>query len=47
LPASGIAPKIVSERLGHTTVAMILDTYSHVTGAMQAEAAKAIGTALA
>ena len=27
----GIHPKIVQERLGHTTVAMTLDTYSHVT----------------
>jgi len=46
LLASGIAPKIASERLGHTTVGQTLDTYSHVTGAMQEEAAKAIGAAL-
>jgi integrase len=28
--AAGISPKVVSERLGHATVAMTLDTYSHV-----------------
>ncbi len=27
---SGVHPKIVSERLGHATVAFTLDTYSHV-----------------
>ncbi|MGH2390962.1 MAG: tyrosine-type recombinase/integrase, partial [Chloroflexota bacterium] len=46
LLAGGIAPKIASERLGHSTVGQTLDTYSHVTGAMQEAAAKAIGVAL-
>ncbi|MFC1928714.1 tyrosine-type recombinase/integrase [Chloroflexota bacterium] len=27
---SGVHPKIVSERLGHSTVAFTLDTYSHM-----------------
>ncbi|MBN2185836.1 MAG: tyrosine-type recombinase/integrase [Dehalococcoidia bacterium] len=27
----GIHPKIVQERLGHATIQMTLDTYSHVT----------------
>jgi integrase len=27
---AGINPKVVSERLGHTTVSFTLDTYSHV-----------------
>ncbi len=46
LLAAGIAPKVVSERLGHTTVGMTLDTYSHVTGVMQEQAVFAIGAAL-
>jgi integrase len=37
---AGIHPKIVQERLGHTTVAMTLDTYSHVTDTIQTEAAE-------
>jgi integrase len=28
--AAGINPKVVSERLGHATIAVTLDTYSHV-----------------
>lgn len=31
----GISPKIISERLGHSTVAFTLDTYSHVNIKMQ------------
>jgi integrase len=30
---------VVSERLGHATVAITLDTYSHAVPAMQEEAA--------
>jgi len=36
----GVHPKIVSEMLGHSTVAITLDVYSHVTPAMHREAAK-------
>jgi integrase len=36
---AGIHPKIVSERLGHATVAMTLDVYSHAVPHMQTEAA--------
>ncbi|MBI4212827.1 MAG: hypothetical protein HY534_00805 [Chloroflexi bacterium] len=32
--------KIVSERLGHSTVAFTLDAYSHVLPGIQAEAAR-------
>jgi len=32
---AGIDPKIVSERLGHATIAIRLDTYSHAIPAMQ------------
>ena len=38
---SGVHPKIVSERLGHATVAFTLDTYSHVVPGLQEAAAKA------
>jgi integrase len=36
---AGIPPKVVSERLGHATIAITLDTYSHAIPAMQEEAA--------
>jgi len=32
---AGIHPKIVSEMLGHSSVAFTLDTYSHVIGGLQ------------
>ena len=37
--SAGVHPKIVSERLGHSGVAITLDTYSHVLPGLQAEAA--------
>jgi integrase len=37
---AGIHPKIVSERLGHSSVAFTLDTYSHVVPSLQEQAAK-------
>lgn len=37
---AGVHPKIVSERLGHSSVAITLDTYSHVLPDMQEEAAR-------
>lgn len=46
LLASGVHPKIASEALGHSTVGITLDTYSHVLPTMQAEAAAAIQKAL-
>jgi len=39
---AGVHPKVVSERLGHTTVAMTLDIYSHAIPAMQQDAAATI-----
>lgn len=36
---AGIHPKVVLERLGHATVSITLDTYSHAIPAMQEEAA--------
>lgn len=34
----GIHPKVVSERLGHTTISITMDLYSHVMPNMQKEA---------
>lgn len=40
---AGIHPKIVSERLGHASVKITLDLYSHLLPNMQEEAARSIG----
>jgi len=37
----GVHPKVVQERLGHSTISVTLDTYSHVAPGMQEAAAKA------
>ena len=42
----GVHPKIVSERLGHSTVSLTLDTYSHVLPGMQDAAAQGVDAAL-
>jgi integrase len=42
----GIAPKVVSEQLGHASAAFTLDTYSHVLPHMQDEAAAKMEAAL-
>jgi integrase len=44
--ADGIHPKIVSERLGHSSIKMTLDRYSHVTMDMQREAADRLDATL-
>jgi integrase len=36
----GVHPKVVQERLGHSTISMSLDIYSHVIPSMQQEAAE-------
>ena len=36
----GTHPKIVQERLGHSTISVTLDTYSHVTPGLQEAAAR-------
>ncbi|MEE8159962.1 MAG: site-specific integrase, partial [Dehalococcoidia bacterium] len=38
---AGMNPKVVQERLGHSTIAITLDTYSHVVPGLQEEAATA------
>jgi integrase len=42
LLSRGIHPKIVQELLGHSTIALTLDTYSHVSPTMTREAANAM-----
>jgi integrase len=44
--AEGVHPKIVSERLGHSSIAMTLDRYSHVSMTRQQEAADRLDAAL-
>jgi integrase len=39
---AGVHPKVVSERLGHATVALTLDVYSHAIPAMQQDAAATV-----
>jgi integrase len=45
--AKGAHPKVVQERLGHSSIVLTLDTYSHVIPSMQEDVAdildKAIG----
>lgn len=43
---AGVHAKVVSERLGHSTIALTLDVYSHVLPSMQAEAAEHLETML-
>jgi integrase len=45
--ASGVNPRIVSSRLGHSTVALTLDVYSHVLPQQDREAAERIAALLA
>ncbi|HEY3925878.1 MAG TPA: site-specific integrase [Acidothermaceae bacterium] len=40
--ASGVNPKIISERLGHASVAFTMDVYSHAIPSLQADAARAL-----
>lgn len=42
----GISPKVISERLGHSTVAFTLDTYSHVNIKMQKDEMSKVGNFL-
>lgn len=46
LLAQGVHPRIVMELLGHSTIKLTMDTYSHVMPALQREAADAIERAL-
>jgi integrase len=42
---AGVHPRIAQERLGHSTVSLTLDLYSHVSTAMQEDAAAKINAA--
>jgi integrase len=42
--AYGIHPKVVQERLGHSSIQMTIDTYSNVTHGIQEAAAKSFDT---
>jgi len=46
LLGQGVHPKIVSEMLGHSSIAITLDLYSHVTPTMQRRAVKALNELL-
>lgn len=46
LLGKGVHPKIVQELLGQATIAITLDTYSHVLPNMQGEAVSAMETVL-
>jgi integrase len=43
---SGVSPKVISERLGHSKVGFTLDVYSHLLPGMQEEAASRIDAGL-
>jgi integrase len=42
--AAGVPAKVISERLGHATIAITMDTYSHVIPGMDAAAANAVAS---
>jgi len=42
----GVHPKVASERLGHASIAITLDTYSHVLPGLQEDAARRVDAAL-
>jgi integrase len=42
--AAGVHPKVVSERLGHASIVITLDTYSHAIPAMQETAAELVAS---
>jgi integrase len=46
LLSKNVNPKVVSEMLGHSSIAITLDTYSHVLPNMQESAARAMEDAL-
>jgi integrase len=44
--AEGVRPKVVQERLGHASIAITMDIYSHAMPNMQVDAAAKIDAAL-
>jgi integrase len=47
LLTAGVHPKVVSERLGHSNIAVTMDTYSHVLPGLQEAAASTVDQCLA
>src|SRR5262249_9076896 len=43
---AGVHPKVAQERLGHSSIVLTMDLYSHVLPAMQDEAARSIDAAM-
>lgn len=43
---AGVHPKIASERLGHASISITMDTYSHALPGLQEDAAQRIDAAL-
>jgi integrase len=41
---AGVHPKVVSDRLGHSTLAITLDIYSHVSPTLDADAANTVAS---
>ena len=46
LLAAGVHPKIAQERLGHSSISITLDTYSHVLPGMQDDAVAKVDAAI-
>jgi integrase len=44
--AAGVHPKVVQERLVHSSIKITLDLYSHVTPGMQRDAAAKVAAAV-
>jgi integrase len=42
MPASNVHPKIVQERLGHSSISVTMDIYSHLMPIMQSQAAATV-----
>ncbi|HEV2825672.1 MAG TPA: site-specific integrase [Actinomycetota bacterium] len=40
--AAGVPPKVISQRLGHATIAITMDTYSHVIPGLDEQAAETV-----
>ena len=41
---AGLHPKVVEERLGHSSIAITMDTYSHAIPALQESAAAMVAS---
>ncbi|HEY7254958.1 MAG TPA: hypothetical protein VIG37_31030 [Methylomirabilota bacterium] len=44
LKQAGVHPKIVSERLGHSSISITLDTYSHAVPVLEESAAELVAS---